>query len=483
MLWRASKFCMRIILLTTLLAFAFSNALGQGFGSTVELVTVYSQNEVFYLKSWPFDSEFPSLRGVTKVFRKDSPNPIYTLSRGFDSVDDDSNNLIISNDGEVIFYLLLWGADEQKNGLKSISIYKHGELVQSYSASEITGCDLKKERCEIEYSNYEDVVDKEKSNWGSRNYKKTFKAGISDQEKFLSDYAFFSFDGIVYLTDSRKNVHQFSLKEAKYISSMSFTDIFDQIKVKGRFNKVLLQQYNAPTFLDFPKLQTGIETTNALAAVLRMKPAKNYGQNYDKYKNYSFKISGFLRRDGNFEIENLELFDNLPEKVIRDFFATKKFDTKAIPLPIDKWWIDDYFYFRKADIRLAIKERQDQIKEEGAALQKRLVAEGIEGRYIPKNLQEAFLELDKELSEINKKEMTALKSRKDMIAYHMGLGTWMRNNWGLWGGSRLQKYFTDKEVGHPEDMSSVILFFYWDWLQGNKDSWKDWEKNPKQKLF
>jgi hypothetical protein len=59
----------------------------------------------------------------------------------------------------------------------------------------------------------------------------------------------------------------------------------------------------------------------------------------------------------------------------------------------------------------------------------------------------------------------------------------MRNNWGLWGGSRLQKYFTEKGVGHPDEMSSVILFFYWDWLQGNKDSWKKWETNPKQKLF
>lgn len=30
-------------------------------------------------------------------------------------------------------------------------------------------------------------------------------------------------------------------------------------------------------------------------------------------------------------------------------------------------------------------------------------------------------------------------SEQDMIRYHMGLGMWMRNNWGLWGGSRLAK--------------------------------------------
>lgn len=478
---------MRSFLLTFVFAFAFFNAFGQAFGqgfsSSVEVVTVYSQNDLFYLKSWPFDSEFPSLRGVSKVFRKGLPNPIYTLSRGFDSVDDDSNNLVLSNDGEVIFYLLSWQVNEEKEGLKSISIYKHGELVKSYSASEVTGCDLKKERCEIEYSNYEEVLDKERSNWGSANYQKASKAGVNDQEKFLSDFALFSADDIVYLTDSKKNLHQFSLKEAKYVGSKPFAEIFDEIKTKGRFNKVLIQRFNAPMFLDFPRLHAGPDTTKELATALGLKPTKNYGPDYDKYKIYSFKITGYLLRNGSFATETIEFFDELPEKTIRDFFAIKKFDTNSIPEPFDKWWIDEYFYFRKADTRLAIQERQDEIKEERVALQKRLVAESIEGRYIPKNLQEAFLELDKELSEINRKEMTSLKSRKDMIKYHRGLGMWMRNNWGLWGGSRLQKYFSDKGVAHSEDMSSVILFFYWEWLQGNKESWKQWETNPTQKLF
>ena len=87
------------------------------------------------------------------------------------------------------------------------------------------------------------------------------------------------------------------------------------------------------------------------------------------------------------------------------------------------------------------------------------------------------------MSEIDRKEMSALPKRDEMIRYHHGLGTWIRNNWGLWGGSRLQKYFTDKGMAHPDDMSSVILFYYWDWLKGDKEKWKEWERDPKQKLF
>lgn len=79
--------------------------------------------------------------------------------------------------------------------------------------------------------------------------------------------------------------------------------------------------------------------------------------------------------------------------------------------------------------------------------------------------------------------MKALKDGKGMIEYHFGLGMWMRNNWGLWGGSRLQKYFTDRGTAHPDDMSSVVLFYYWHWLRGDKEKWKEWEKNPKLELY
>ncbi len=68
----------------------------------------------------------------------------------------------------------------------------------------------------------------------------------------------------------------------------------------------------------------------------------------------------------------------------------------------------------------------------------------IEGVYIPKNLGECLTELDKMLAEVDKKEMQALPDRSDMIRYHIGLGMWVRNYWGLWGGSRLEKYFADK---------------------------------------
>lgn len=453
---------------------------GQASSSSVEIITTYSQNGNFYLKSIPFDNEFPTLRGKTYVYKKGVETPLYIIERGFDSVDDESNNLILSNNGEVIFYAITYGANEEKEGLKSVTIYKNGKLFKSFTESEITGCDEKKERCSLLYSNYDEVVDRQKSNWGTRNYKKAFKDGVDEKERFLSDFPIFSFDDTVYLTDSKKKVHIFDLKAGKLTKSDSFENVFEQIKGKGRFNRIQLQRFEAPIYTDFPKLRNGKNTILSLAGFLGMKTVDQYGTKDDQYKLYRFKINTNISRDGSLEIEEIEVYDDLPKEKIIEFFKTNKFDGSLVPKEFEKWNIgDQYFVFRKSDDKLARQEKQQEIIEERKELEKRLAAEKINDVYIPQNLQESFIELDKLLTEINKKEMLALSKREDMIRYHHGLGMWLRNNWGLWGGSRLQKYFTGRGITHPDEMSSVILFHYHDWLNGRKETWKEWEKNPK----
>jgi hypothetical protein len=55
---------------------------------------------------------------------------------------------------------------------------------------------------------------------------------------------------------------------------------------------------------------------------------------------------------------------------------------------------------------------------------------------------------------------------EDMAEYYFGLGMWMRNNWGLWGSSRLAKYFNQLGVYDPEAMSSIILSSFQNRLNG-----------------
>ncbi len=92
----------------------------------------------------------------------------------------------------------------------------------------------------------------------------------------------------------------------------------------------------------------------------------------------------------------------------------------------------------------------------------RYLVERIRGVYIPKDINEAIDSLDAILSTEEKRHITDSLSLDDFrrVSHH-GLGMWIRNNWGLWGGSRLQRYFFDKNVNHPDDMSDEILKAYY----------------------
>lgn len=470
---------MKTTLLALILLIYAVSAVGQATSSRVEIATVSSQNGMFYLKSVPYDNEFPSLRGKTSVYEKGNASPLYVFERGFDQAD--GNRLILSNDGEVIFYVIVWGANEEKEGLKSVTVYKRGAIVKSFTATEITGCDDKRERCSLVYSNFEEVVDKQKSNAGTADYKKVFKEGIDEKEKFLSDYALFNSGDTVYLTDSKRRVHQFNLKDGSYVRSDSFDDLFEQLKNKGRLNQAELTAFESPAFLDFPKLKNGKDTYESLAAYIGMKSAKGDEKNDSQYKIYSFNMRSNISRDGSIEIEDSDFDAELPKEKIIEFFLLNKFDSSFIPKDLEKWHMsNDYFFFRNKDERIARQEKRQENAKRREELKKRMVAESIEGIYIPKNLGECFIELDKLLKEVDKKEMQALSQRRDMIRYHLSLGMWMRNNWGLWGGSRLQKYFADRGVSDPEEASSIVLYHYHDWLNGKTEAWKEWEKKSEK---
>jgi hypothetical protein len=49
-----------------------------------------------------------------------------------------------------------------------------------------------------------------------------------------------------------------------------------------------------------------------------------------------------------------------------------------------------------------------------------------------------------------------------VIKYHHGLGTSIRNGFGLWGRkTEIAKWFSKKGVLHPDDMSGIVLHSLW----------------------
>jgi hypothetical protein len=110
-----------------------------------------------------------------------------------------------------------------------------------------------------------------------------------------------------------------------------------------------------------------------------------------------------------------------------------------------------------------IKLYHDSIaKEKKIRHENNIIADSIDGVYIPKNLEDCFPTLDKLL---NNKDKSKMKKAEDISDFHFGLGRWMRNSWGLWGGSRLQLWFHRQDIINADNMSGVILSAYQEYLK------------------
>lgn len=105
---------------------------------------------------------------------------------------------------------------------------------------------------------------------------------------------------------------------------------------------------------------------------------------------------------------------------------------------------------------------------------------------IPKTLEEAFKKLqahDGVVAWLCKPEKEAMG-----VAHH-GIGTWMRNTWGLWGKEgELYEALVGLGLDHADDMSGLILTSFHRNMNGKElkiieqvqhylDHWAEMEKN------
>jgi hypothetical protein len=80
----------------------------------------------------------------------------------------------------------------------------------------------------------------------------------------------------------------------------------------------------------------------------------------------------------------------------------------------------------------------------------------------PTKLSECFQHLNNILSEAPDGDWFMQASEDEAVSQsHHGLGTWIRDNWGLWEeGEQLHEYFKKLGLRHADEMSEVILTSY-----------------------
>lgn len=86
------------------------------------------------------------------------------------------------------------------------------------------------------------------------------------------------------------------------------------------------------------------------------------------------------------------------------------------------------------------------------------IKESSEPKTIPTNLDEALEILD---NEENRKFAMEHQENDFLCELHFDIGMKLRNDWELWHGSSLAKWFNEKGIYHADDMSSIILLAYY----------------------
>lgn len=97
---------------------------------------------------------------------------------------------------------------------------------------------------------------------------------------------------------------------------------------------------------------------------------------------------------------------------------------------------------------------------------RRIVKEKINGVYIPRNLDDVFLTLDKMVDGESKTKVKDLpESRADSVLLPR-LGLWMKLNWSFYDGSRLSHYLRSAGVSFPDDQASFLILAWHRHLNG-----------------
>lgn len=166
----------------------------------------------------------------------------------------------------------------------------------------------------------------------------------------------------------------------------------------------------------------------------KIEPYKNYKTifNWTSSENGNPKLTKYLENKGIYDYHSEVLLYSL-----RQYLKNGKINDKEI--------------LNKFSLKQKNAEEKDKIK---------FTTDTINGIYIPKDLEECFVQINSFWNDSTKIQVKNWEEKEFAGKVHLGFGMWMRNNWRLWGGSRLSKYFNDLGIYHPDDMSGIILDSY-----------------------
>ena len=424
------------------------------------IITVYSTNGDYCARATPYYNFDLSPYGKTEVFNARTNQLLYTspecLAKRF---------LFLSNDGSRLLHLVnLEYKSDRETFSHALTLYQKGSKAKQVPLQELTSCEGCDEVSSLFFRIEDTVVYEEGRLKAKYNY------SAPQCEQTLHKRPACIIGDTVLLCTANRRLLKICLSTGDILSqpfdtnscalmSQTPSPRIDSIRFSCPRGYVSVQGYDS-----------GEE---ALAKKMDMVPK---GDTWNtKYKYYYVKMLLRIDRKGKATIVRMNNRDTLPEEQLRKAVADMTFYTDNFPDGVDFWYQELFGSMRKRNRFVARREGKIEQAKKHAAYQLRLVADSIGGVYIPRNLEESFHVLDTMLSAKNIQLIRSLPERQAMSQFHFGLGMWLRNNWGLWGGSRLQQYFLQHGVEHPDNMSGILLEYYYDYLHGNHQAWRTFD--------
>lgn len=453
----------------------------------VPISETYSSNGKFKLLSISYDDEFPNLKGESFVSytqeydRLGNSQKFYKINRSFDIYDGNPFFVAISNDGRKVIYLTNYTYEKGKEN-QNVTYYLDGKLSKSFTTQEFINCDKNKEKCKLFYENQHQIYE------GSSSTIKQYKNSATDKDIFLNKSFVFNKNDTLYVIDGRKKITLFDIDKGNIIhTNIDFDSFYPTIKnIEPIKSRISYYKYPYKYVIDIQDSLNNEKLSEKISELSNLKFVSTDDSTFYKYKIYQIELSGYLDRKGNFEIEKLDTDSIFDKKLIENYIINTKFKTNFIPREVDKIYVSGFFGgYRNYNDKIAEQETILEKERKKEKFKKRLTLEKIDDIYIPKNLFECLKELDQILNYENKKELIESKDSSQFNSHMGGLGMWIRNNWGINGGSRLLKYFNDRNIGTKmfgnDIISGIIIEQYILWLKGDKTAWKKWELQNPQK--
>ncbi|GIV32138.1 MAG: hypothetical protein KatS3mg030_440 [Saprospiraceae bacterium] len=107
-----------------------------------------------------------------------------------------------------------------------------------------------------------------------------------------------------------------------------------------------------------------------------------------------------------------------------------------------------------------------QTDSEEAKYEWRIRQEVLYGVYIPRDLNDALVQLHKLTDAASKAKFKAMSEDDAVHKLFFSLGRWMTHNWSLYEGSRLSVSLQQMGIHHPDDMVRVMIRLFHRSLNG-----------------